>query len=116
MKPTFTPLRPDGRRFDDQHAYDPLVVTVAGQDVRLALHRELNRLPQNMKQWRVSDPVSGASVCRVVAHHKGMPVSSAGLGVRAARAAALESIDRLLERVGTVEFLAVIGRARIEHA
>jgi len=73
--------------------YRPLKVTVGDTEHTLALH-------QSAGYWRVSDPVSGGGVCAVGAWYRGMPVSSKGLGVREATAAARESVASLVSRNG----------------
>jgi hypothetical protein len=73
--------------------YRPLKVTVGDTEHMLALH-------QSAGYWRVSDPVSGGGVCAVGAWYRGMPVSSKGMGVREATAAARESVASLVSRNG----------------
>ncbi len=73
--------------------YRPLKVTVGDETHTLALH-------QSAGQWLISDPISGGGIARVYATHKGMPVSSKGLGVREATARAHDTIAQLMYRVG----------------
>lgn len=85
--------------------YRPLKVTVGGREHTLALH-------QSAGHWLVSDPVSGGGVCRVDSWYRGCPVSSKGLGVREARARALESVLALVHRTGADQFNERLENAR----
>jgi hypothetical protein len=115
-KPTFLPLSADGKRLDPI-AYTPLIYIVGTGAVRLALHRDLNHhMPDRFRRWQVSDPISGVKVAIVGAYHKGVPVSSAGMGLREARAAAMGTLDTILERFGTDEFTSRLDKARAQYA
>lgn len=85
--------------------YRPFKVTVGDETHTLALH-------QSAGQWFISDPISGGGVARVYALHKGVPVSSKGLGVREATARARDTIAQLLDRVGGPD----AWNARLAHA
>jgi hypothetical protein len=90
--------------------YRPLRVTVGDTDHTLALH-------QVAGEWRVSDPVSGGAVTWVRATYKGMPVSSRGLGVRAATTCARDTVAQLVDRVGgPSEWNARLAHARATYA
>lgn len=97
-------------------AYTVLVYSAGTQTHRLALHRELLPLPQSKLGWIVSDPVSGAMICRVRGAYKGMPVASSGFGLRDARRAAMATLDELLERVGSDAFNDRLAAAHAEFA
>lgn len=113
--PTFQPLRRDGARMV-AISYSPLVFTVLDRTYKLALHRELNTVPGLKKAWLISDPVSGAKVAKVDAFYKGVPCSSRGLTQAAARDAAMFTLDRLLERVGSAAFIARAEALRQQYA
>ena len=94
--------------------YRPVIYQVDTTKLRLALHFEIGlaSLPDSMREWVVSDPVSGRCVCRVQATYKGCPVSSRGLGPRDARVAAVATLDALVQRVGADRLLAKVREAR----
>jgi hypothetical protein len=73
--------------------YRPLKVTVGDTEHTLALH-------QSAGYWRISDPVCGGGICSVNGTYKGMPVSSKGMGVREATAAARDAVASLVSRNG----------------
>lgn len=78
--------------------YYPLI-HVHGTDIwRLALHRE--PVLAGKGEWILSDPVSGYRICRVTAHHKGVPVTSKHLTVKQAREMAMADFDALIDRIG----------------
>jgi hypothetical protein len=90
--------------------YRPFTVTVGDTVYTLALH-------QVAGEWRVSDPISGGAVAWVRATYKGMPVSSKGLGVRAATACARDTVAQLVDRVGgPSEWNARLSHARATYA
>lgn len=90
--------------------YRPLKVTVCDVEHTLALH-------QSAGCWRVSDPVCGGGVCSVNGSYKGMPVSSKGMGVREAIAAAREAVASLVRRTGGPdEWNARLAAARALYA
>jgi hypothetical protein len=102
-KPVFTAR---DKQFNDigQVEFIPLIYTAGTVTHRLALHRETGSLPDSMKEWRISHPTIGASVCRVLGSHKGMPCSSRGMGLRDARMHAVACLDAMLERIGSDRF------------
>ena len=71
--------------------YRPIKVTVGDETHTLALH-------QSAGQWLVSDPISGGGIARITGWYNGMPVSSKGMGVREATAAARSTIAQLVHR------------------
>jgi hypothetical protein len=90
--------------------YRPLKVTVGDTEHTLALH-------QSAGYWRVSDPVCGGGICSVNGLYKGVPVSSKGMGVREATAAARESVASLVSRNGgPAEWNARLAAARRLYA
>ena len=90
--------------------YRPLKVTVGETEHTLALH-------QSAGYWRVSDPVCGGGICSVNGTYKGMPVSSNGMGVREATAAARETVASLVRRNGgPAEWNARLAAARKAYA
>ena len=108
MKPTFQMKERHGADIGQPVPYTALMFTAGTVTHRLALHREATALPDKYRQWSVSHPVIGAKVCRVDASYKGMPVSSAGLTLTQARAAALATLEALCERIGSDKFNAVV--------
>lgn len=116
-KPVFAPRGRDGQPLMREPVpFTPLIYLAGTTAHRFALHRELNLLPERMKHWIVSDPVSGAMVCRVRGTYKGLPVASSGLTLRDARSAAMATLDELLERVGSDAFNARLAAAHAEFA
>lgn len=100
---TFKPLGPSGKRLPAVE-YTPLLYTVGSTIHRLALHKDLNRaLPDTHKEWVVSEPISGMRVRPVYGTSKGAVVSSKGLGPKAAREAAVQTLDRLVSSPGVGE-------------
>ena len=90
--------------------YRPLKVTVGDAEHTLALH-------QSAGYWRVSDPVCGGGICSVNGSYKGLPVSSKGMGVREATAAAREAVASLVRRSGGPdEWNARLAAARKAYA
>lgn len=90
--------------------YRPIKVVVGDVTHTLALH-------QSAGQWLVSDPVSGGGITRVGGRYKGMPVSSKGMGVREAIAAAREAVASLVRRTGGPdEWNARLAAARALYA
>jgi hypothetical protein len=88
--------------------YTALIFTAGTVTHKLALHLEDTLLPDRYRQWQVSHPGIGAKVCRVTASYKGVPVSSAGLTVTQARAAAVAELEALCGRIGSDKFNSVI--------
>ena len=116
-KPSFAPRGRDGQPLMREPVpFTPLIYLAGTQAHRLALHRELTLLPEKMKHWIVSDPVSGAMICRVRGTYKGMPCASSGLGLRDARSAAMATLDDLLARVGSDAFNTRLAAAHAEFA
>ena len=89
--------------------FTPLIYIAGTVTHRLALHLEVGPLPNMMKQWRVSHPVIGATVCRVTGTYKGVPCSSRSMGPRDARMHAVACLDAMLERIGSDRFNATIA-------
>lgn len=98
-----------GGRFEPVEYY-PLIYIHGSDTWRLALHRET--VAAGRGDWLVSDPVSGYRVCRVTATYKGMPVTSNGLTVTQARAAALLDLDKTVSRIGHERFSHVLNEAQ----
>lgn len=111
-KDTFIMRDRQGKEMGGPVGFYPLMFTAGTVTHRLALHKEASGLPDTYKQWQVSCPTVGAKVCMVRSHYKGVPVSSGRLTVTQARAAAMESLEALLERIGSDKFNAVILAAR----
>ena len=112
-KPTF--MARDASFADIERVeFTPLIYIVGTEVYRFALHLECGNLPDSMKQWRVSHPTIGATVCRVTGSYKGMPCSSAGMGPRNARQHAIASLDALIERIGSDRFNSTIS-AQLER-
>jgi hypothetical protein len=104
-KPTFTLRRRDGTA--EEVAYTPLMVIVGDQAHKLALHRD------NIGQWVVSDPKSGACVIRHVhGQYKGIRVSSRNLKLSEIRQLALADVDALVQRFGSSKFNAVLANPK----
>lgn len=100
-----------GKEFSDIGTvdYTPLIYTAGTVTHRLALHHETGELPVSYKQWAVSHPTIGAKILNVTGSYKGMPCSSARLGVREARMHAIACLDAMLERIGSDKFNATIA-------
>jgi hypothetical protein len=79
----------------------PLIYLCRGRVWRFALHK-------HVRDWFVSDPISGARVCRVTASYKGVPVASRDLTIKQAMQAALVDIDAVVARVGFERFAATL--------
>jgi hypothetical protein len=109
-KPAFTPVNSDGAPMGEPVAFTALIYTAGTITHRLALHKEISALPDGYRQWVVSHPGIGAKVCTVRAYHKGCPVSSARMSQTSARAAAIATLDEMLERIGSDKFNAVIAK------
>ena len=92
--------------------YTALIFTAGTVTHRLALHRENTILPDKYREWQVSHPGIGAKICRVTATYKGVPMSSAGLTVTQARAAALAELEALCNRIGSNKFNTVINNQK----
>lgn len=104
--PTFTMVDRQNQRYGAPVEYRPVIVPVGGIKHRLALHMNWMH-----GEWLVSDPVSGARVLCVQATHKGIPVSSRGIGPQRARAMAIAQVMLLAERVGAEKFNAKLAAA-----
>jgi hypothetical protein len=102
MKPTFNLRTRDGRVIETP--YTPLMVIVGTTAHKLALHKD------NIGQWVVSDPKSGACVIRHVhGQYKGIRVSSRNLKLSEIRQLALADVDALVQRFGSSKFNAVLA-------
>lgn len=116
-KPTFLPRLLDGSLGTEPVPYTPLMV-IAGSEVhRLAVHHAPHQmaLPRTMREWLISEPVTGMKVATVIGSYKGVPCSSRGFTVGHAVAAAHETVNALLERRGSVNFNEVIARAKAKY-
>ena len=107
-KQIFQMIRANGVREPVQ--YYPIVYLAGSDTWRLALHRE--PVLAGKGDWIVSDPVSGYRVCRITANFKGITVSSRGLTVTQARAAALMDLDATVTRIGLPRFARVLAEAQ----
>lgn len=83
--------------------YAPLIVIAGTETNRLALHRIA---PGG--HWMVSHPESGASVCPVRGPF-GTRVSDSRLTKREVFRFALDSVEELIERIGSDKFNAVLA-------
>lgn len=111
-KPTFKPRTTAGLTLAAVE-YTPLIYIAGTEAFRFALHKQANSLlPDARKEWVVSEPVTGMQVCVVRGDLGGIAVSSRGLPPRRARAAAMDTLDQLLERVGSVAFSEKINTAK----
>ena len=99
-------LRAADGRWLDSVRYAPLIFTRGTQSHRLALHQRTGA-----DRWRVSHPESGALILRVTATHKGVPVSTACLGLRDARQCALADLNGLVDRIGIERFESTLAAA-----
>ena len=108
---TFKPVNPKGKHLPEVE-YAPMLYIVGDIKHRLALHKDILRgFPEEMKDWVVSEPVSGKRIRTVLANHKGLPVASRGLSPAAARKAAIETLDALVARIGEAHFNEVIKKS-----
>jgi hypothetical protein len=108
MKPTFQIMDKHRKPIGEPVPYTALIFTAGVVTHKLALHREETLLPLKYREWHVSHPGIGAKVCRVTTSYKGVPVSSAGLTVTQARAAAVAELEALCGRIGSDKFNTVI--------
>ena len=90
--------------------YTPIIFIAGTVAHKLALHREPGASPAKYREWVVAHPVIGAKVCRLTASYKGMPCSSKGLTSAQARAAAMDQLTALCERIGSAKFNATIEK------
>lgn len=102
-KPTFTPRSHKGELLDPIE-YTPLIYIVGTETHRLALHREINRLPDPHKEWVVSDPQLGMLITKVRMRSQGVPVSSRGCSIKDARNGAMSTLDTMVECIGSDKF------------
>ena len=109
MKPTFQMMDKHRKPIGKPVPYTALIFTAGVVTHKLALHREETLLPLKYREWHVSHPGIGAKVCRVTTSYKGVPVSSAGLTVTQARAAAVAELEALCGRIGSDKFNTVIS-------
>lgn len=115
-KPTFQPRNAEGKLMASIE-YTPMIYIAGTETHRLALHKSLNvHLPESRKDWHVSDPVTGLHAITVRGSYKGMPCSSAGLGLKEARAAAMATMDEFLELIGSERFNSTIAKAKVKWA
>ena len=96
--------------FGEPVPYTPIIFIAGTVAHRLALHREPGAAPAAYREWAVSHPVIGAKVCRVTGTVKGLPCSSKGLNSKDARAAAMDQLTALCERIGSEKFNATIEK------
>ena len=109
VEDTFRPANAKGKR-GAPVAYKAMIYECGGVKHRLALHREVNSsLPDDLRDWVVSEPTSGMRVRLVVHTFKGFPIASRGLGPAAARTAAVETLDALVAKIGEAKFNEVVG-------
>ena len=107
MSNTFIPASMSIEHRHNPTPYRPVLYRVGGTTLRLALHFDIGQrhLPESMREWVVSDPISGRCICRVLATWKGCPVNTRGMGPRDARTAAVTTLDALIDRVGADRLL-----------
>jgi hypothetical protein len=108
---TYTMRDKKGLPFGAPVPYTPIIFIAGAVVHRLALHREPGASPAKYREWVVAHPVIGAKVCRLTATYKGMPCSSKGLTSAQARAAAMDQLTALCERIGSAKFNATIQPA-----
>lgn len=115
-KPTFLPRNNDGTLQAEPVAYTPLMFIVGTEVHRLALHKAINSLPDEYKEWDVSEPLTGMRVCRVRASYKGAgPISSRGMRVSDAKQCALACVEEVISREGSDRFNAVVAAAKKKY-
>lgn len=102
-KPVFMMARRDA--LPAPTPYNPLIYTRMDRVWRFALHK-------SGRHWIVSHPESGAKICTVTAHYKGMPVASGDLSLKNARLAALSDIDGIVDRIGFDRFAATLDNPK----
>lgn len=101
-KQTFTLRRRGGGT--EEVSYHALMVIAGSEAHKLALHKD------NVGDWVVSDPKSGAAVIRKVpGWHKGCPVSLRCATLKEAKQLALAEVDALINRVGSERFNSVLA-------
>ena len=107
---TYTMHDKKGLPFGAPVPYTSIIFLAGTVAHRLALHREPGASPAKYREWVVAHPVIGAKVCRLTATYKGMPCSSKGLTSAQARAAAMDQLAALCERIGSEKFNAIIEK------
>lgn len=104
-KQTFTLRRRGGG--SEEVSYHALMVIAGSEAHKLALHKD------NVGDWVVSDPKSGAAVIRKVAGwYKGCPVSSRSVTLSEARRLALAEVEALIDRIGSERFNQVLANPK----
>lgn len=104
-KQVFNLARRDGTT--EQVAYHALMVIAGSEAHKLALHKD------NVGDWIVSDPKSGAAVIRKVpGWYKGCPVSLRGTTLKEARQLALAEVEALINRIGSERFNQVLANPK----
>lgn len=115
-KPTFQPRDRKGKLMSAIE-YTPLIYIAGTETHRFALHRNLtSAMRQDMKDWHVSELATGMHVRTVRSSYKGMPCSSRGLTLAAARRAAMATLDEFLESIGSDMFNKTIAKAQAKWA
>jgi hypothetical protein len=105
MKPTFTLRRRDG--ITEVVPYTPVMVIVGTTAHKLALHRD------NVGQWVVSDPHSGACVIRHLSGTwKGCRISANNVTLKDMRHIAHEAVELLVQRIGSDKFNATLANPK----
>lgn len=108
-KNTFRPRDAKGKLMPAV-AYTPMIYIAGTQTHRFALHKSLNwAMPDEKKDWHVSEPETGMHVCTVTSDYKGLHMSSRGLSTPRAREAAMAVLDALCERIGSEKFNATLA-------
>ena len=110
-KPKFEPLNRDCHRLEPI-TYTPIIFICGTETHRLALHREIGLMRPSDSEWRISDPISGASIGRVRASYKGMPIASNRLTIAQARNCAMITLEEICEMRGSDEFNSKLRWAR----
>ena len=85
--------------------YSPLIYSRMSSVYKFALHKV-------GRNWVVSHIESGAKICTVKSHYKGMLVSSGDLPLKHARLCAIADIDSIVDRVGFEKFDATINNPK----
>lgn len=112
VEDTFRPANAKGKR-GAPVAYKAMIYECGGVKHRLALHLEIGTfVPEDRRDWVVSEPTSGMRVRLVVHTFKGFPIASRGLGPAAARTAAAETLDALVAEIGEAKFNEVLAAAK----
>jgi len=102
-KPEFIMRDRDRNLMGEPIRYTPIIVIAGSDTYRLALHKVGD-------EWQVSHPEIGAKVLSLAYFHRGIPMTTRDLTIAQARNMAVQQIDSLIERVGSVKFNSVIQR------